>query len=552
MDTLLHQVQAARRRLVTEQFVRRAVWCLFAALVVAAVAIAVPKIVAIDGLPEQWAQAWLIGAGVVGLLAAGVWTLLSSRTDLDAAMEIDNRFGLRERIASSLSLPEEVQETEAGQALVNDAVHSISRVDIGDQFRVRATRAAWLPLAPALIAVGLMLFVGNREAASKPEPGLTPQQQKEAVKKSMEDLRKKIAKKQEEAEKKGLKDATGLLKKIEAGTKELENNKDLADRKKSTIKLNELSKQLAERRQQLGDKSALKKQLEMMKDLGAGPAEKAAKALKQGDWKKAITEINKLKDKIAKGELTTEEKKQLANQLDKMQKKLQAAADAHKKKMDDLKKQIQQQRQQGNQQQANQLQQQLNKMQQNQPQMNQLQKMAQQMKKCQQAMQQGDQQQAQQAMQQMADQLQQMQQMDAEMEMLDGAMEQIEMAKQQMGCQQCQGMGCEGCQGMGFGQGQGDKPGMGMGKGRGMGPRPDEKNPTNMRDTRVKHDPKRGASVIVGEVEGPNIKGEVMQSLKEELATGVEQEADALSEQRLPRSHRDHAKEYLSKIRENL
>ncbi len=550
MDTLLSQIEAAHRRLVMEQFVRRLVWCLFGTLAVAAVAIAAPKLVAIEGLPERWAELWLVGAGVAGLLIASFWTMVSRRSPLDAAMEIDQRFGLRERVASSLSLSEEVRQTEAGRALLDDAVRSISRVDVGERFQVRPTRAAWLPLAPAVIAFCLMAFVGNREASSTGNPGPTPAEQKEQVKRSIDDLRKKIAKQTEEAEKRGLKDATGLLKELEKGTKELTENKSGADRKQSVVKLNKLSDELAQKRQEMGDKNALQKELDSMKDLAAGPAEKAAEALKQGDWKKAQDEIKKLQEKLAKGQMSPEDQKQLAEQLGQMQKKLEAAAKAHKQSMEDLKKQIEQQKQQGNQQQAEQLQKKLDKMQQNQQQMNQMQQMAKQMGKAQQAMKDGDQQQAAEAMQQLMEQVEQMQQQNDEMEMLDGAMEQIEMAKQQMGCQECQGMGCQACQGMG--QQPGQKPGMGMGKGQGAGPRPDEENPTNMRDSRVKHDPKGGASVITGEVEGPNRKGDVLQSMKDELASGDRAEAEALNEERLPRSRREHAKEYLSKIREEL
>ncbi|TWT78291.1 Chromosome partition protein Smc [Posidoniimonas polymericola] len=553
MDTLLAQVKAAHRRLVMEQFVRRLVWCLTGALAVAAIAIAAPKVLVVENLPAMWAQYWLIGGAAAALITAGVWTAVQRRSSLEAAIEIDRRYGLRERVSSSLSLPESALESEAGQALMNDAVHSVGRIEIGEKFHVRPPRNAWLPLAPAVIAFCLMAFVGNKTAMSTTgATPITPEAQKEQTKRSIEDLRKKLEEQKKEAEKKGLEDKTGVLKQVMEGTKNL-NNEDLADRKKSTVKLNELSKQLEQRRQQLGDKNRLQKELEAMKDIGAGPADKAAKALQEGDWKKAINELKKMQEQLAKGEMPPEKAEQLAKQLEQMQKKLQAAADAHKQKMEDLQKQIEQQKQQGNQQQAQQLQQQLDKMQQNQPQMNQLQQMAQQMQQARQAMQQGDQQQAAQAMQQMQQQLQQMQQQNAEMEMLDGAMEQIEVAKQQMGCQQCQGQGCEACQGMGQGLGMNEgPPGMGMGKGQGKGPRPDEENPTNLRDTRVKHDPKNGASVITGEVEGPNIKGDVMQSIKDELSSGVEQEAEALSEERLPRPQRDHAQEFFSKIRADL
>ena len=65
------------------------------------------------------------------------------------------------------------------------------------------------------------------------------------------------------------------------------------------------------------------------------------------------------------------------------------------------------------------------------------------------------------------------------------------------------------------------KPGRGMGQGVGIGPRPDEKNNTNLRDTAGAQNPERGAATFGGFVDGPNIKGDVVQSIKEEMASSA-------------------------------
>jgi hypothetical protein len=84
------------------------------------------------------------------------------------------------------------------------------------------------------------------------------------------------------------------------------------------------------------------------------------------------------------------------------------------------------------------------------------------------------------------------------------------------------GEGCEQC--------QGNMPGMnslnemmspqqgdGMGAGRGYGDRPDEENATNLRDTRVRQKPGQGAATFAGMVDGPNLKGDVAQTNKQEM-----------------------------------
>ena len=174
------------------------------------------------------------------------------------------------------------------------------------------------------------------------------------------------------------------------------------------------------------------------------------------------------------------------------------------------------------------MQQKLDQMQQKQNQMNKLNKLAQKMGECQECMQQGDAAGAAAALDQMMQQMEQLQQEMAEGEMLDEAMDQLQMAKDAM------------CMGDRFGE----RPGNGMGPGRGFGPRPDEKNDVSFRDSRVRQKPGRGAAVVVGEADGPNIRGEVVEAIKEQMATDASKPADPLVQEQLPKSHREHAEEY--------
>jgi methyl-accepting chemotaxis protein len=551
MNELHQQVARARRRLVLEQYLGRCVWCLFAALVVAAIAVAVPRVFAISNLPERWDSAWLIGALVTGLVAAAVWTLVARRTSLDAAIEIDKRFDLRERVASSLSLSKDELNTEAGQALLKDAVRAAGRIDVNDKFRVRLDRRAWLPLVPAVLAFLVVAFFNPREATSSVDPAAQAKEQ-EQTKKAMDSFRQKLEEQKKLAKEQGLNPEDGLFKQLEQGAKELTEKKDI-DKSKAAVKLNDLAKQLEERREQLGGKESMQKQLQNLKNLGAGPAEKIAEAMKQGDFKKALEEVNKLAKDIKEGKLDAQAKEQLAKQLEQMKEKMEAAAQAHQQAMEDLKKQIEQEKQRGNIAKAGELQQKLDQMQQQLPQMNKLQQLANQMGQAQKGLQQGDAQKAAQAMAQMAQQMEQMQQEMNEMKMLDAAMNQLDMAKDAMMCKNCNGEGCEMCQGGMAKNGEGKKdgkPGRGMGKGVGIGPRPEEQDKTNTRDTQVRQKPGQGAAVIGGFVDGPNIKGEVGQSIKEEMANLSAEPADPLTSDRLPHTEREHAEEYFKALRE--
>jgi hypothetical protein len=548
MNELREQIARAQRRLVLEQLLARSVWCLFAALTTAAVAIAVPRVVSIANLSQQWDAMWLVAAIGGGLAAAAVWTMISRRTRLDAAIEIDHRFDLRERVASSLSLSDAERNTEAGQALMKDAARAASRIDVSDKFRLRLSARAWLPLVPAAIAFLLMTFINPPTATSSLDPN-APATIAKQINTAAEPARKKLQEQREEAERRNLKEAAGLFKRIEAGVNDLAEKKDL-DRSKAAVKLNDLAKQLEQRRQQLGSKEGLQKQLQNLKSFGSGPAEKIAQAMKQGDFKQAAKEIEKLAKDLRNGRLDAKGKAELAKQLDEMREKLADAADAHQQAMDNLQKQIAHQRQLGDLAKAGELQQQLDQLAAQAPQMKQLQQLANQMGKMQQGLKEGDAQKAADAMQQMAQQLDQMQQEANEMEMLDAAMDELQMAKDAMACPNCQGAGCEHCMAMdGMDQNDG-QPGNGIGKGRGNGRPPKDEPKTNTRDTQVRVKLGRGAAVFAGTIAGPNIKGEVEATIQQEMTSFGNSSADPLTTERLPRNRREHAEEYFNLLRE--
>ena len=101
MDELRKQVRRAQRRITLQRFVSVLGWCWFAALLMAFTIIVVDKY---RPLPVQ-AWIWIAGATALGLLGAVIWTALSRAPALEAAMEIDRRYALKERVSSALAMP---------------------------------------------------------------------------------------------------------------------------------------------------------------------------------------------------------------------------------------------------------------------------------------------------------------------------------------------------------------------------------------------------------------------------------------------------------------
>jgi hypothetical protein len=569
METLRRQVAIAYRRLLMQRFLSTLAWCWFITFLIAAVTVAIPKFLPLPVDPLVWNAAWIGGAFAAGVLIAGVWTYLTRQSQLEAAIEIDRRFGLKERVSSALALDESELESDAGRALAKDALRRVERLDVPSKFGLEFGRRSLLPLVPAAAVLALLFMtdaVQEVVASNSESVNITKQ-----IKESTEPLRKKLEERRKEAAEKGLKDAADLFKQLEEGARELA-KRDEVDRKQALSKLNDLQKQLEQRREKLGA-DRMKEQLDNLKNLKSGPADKVANALKDGDFKKALDEIEELKKQLAKGDLDSKKQEELKNQLAEMQKKLQEAVDGQKKlendlekqiakaqaqipNQEELKKQIQDLINQGRKEDAEKLrqqaqkmaenleklQQQLAKMQQGGPQMQQLQEMAEKLGQCAACMGQGDKAGAQKALEALQKELGKMQMKAEEMVMLDIAIDQIAECKGD-----CNGEGEGGKGGKSDQQGKGD---FARGEGRGEGKRDIKKDDVAFRESQVNQNIGKGRAVITGEVEGPNIKGLVQQEIQQQFEASKREASDTVIRQRLPRNQRDHAKEYFDSLRE--
>jgi hypothetical protein len=322
MDTLHRQVRRARRRLTIQRFLDVLAWSWFTTLAAALVVITVDRFWPL-GL-DPWL--WEAGAAVVGILAAAAWSLGRRATPLEAAIEIDRRFSLKERVSSALALTPSDRESEAGEALLTDAVRCVERLDVHGRFAVRLPRRLLLPLLPAVLAMLVTLLIAPavvEDPAAKADEVAVSEQ----VKKSTESVRRRLAEHREEAKKKGLQDAERLLLKLEEGAKEIK--KELT-KEKALTKLNDLSRELADRRKQLANLETVKAELDQLKGLKNSRLDKCQKALERGDFKKAAAELEKLKNDLKDLDLDKVQKDELTKQIAECQAKLQRRQDEMK------------------------------------------------------------------------------------------------------------------------------------------------------------------------------------------------------------------------------
>ncbi|MBB3210583.1 putative transcriptional regulator [Rhodopirellula rubra] len=571
-DTILAKVDSARRRLVLGRFGKTLAITMFAALLISTIAVAAMAVVPLATLtsafgisqnesgtnvqPAQWIAAWTIGSLTLALIAAAVdaWWHAPSRADV--AAEIDNRFGLRERLSSSLAVTTSNTPTGTSaassrfaDALVDDASSRASSLNIAEKFPLRAGRAAWLPLSIIPILAAMIMVVEPASINGDAIASNVDSAEVRQVKAVAAELKKRIAEQRRASEAKGLKEAQELFQNME---RQLENitKSDSLNRKDALIQLNEIKDQIQERKDRIGSPDQLRRTLSQMKGLDGGPAEKIADQIQKGDFANAAEEIRKLAQKVKDGKMGEKEVKKLAEQTKKLAEQMKDAVKQHEQKKEQLREQIEQAKREGRTEDAAKMQQKLNDAEAADAQMQQMQQMAKAMQNAAEAMQQGDSKAAADAMQEMSEQLGEMQAAMEELEDLQDALNDLSQSKDQMNCNSCNGEGCQQCMGSGFGN-EG-RPGFGMGEGNGKGDRPEEETDTNSYDTQVRGDVKRGRAVIAGFADGPNRKGLTREAIRNVIESSISEEGDPLEDQVLPRDEREQTRQYFDRLREGV
>lgn len=104
---------------------------------------------------------WWVAPGLVLLaFVAGAARLISDYpARLAAALELDSRVGLRERMTAAVGLAPEQRETAVGRALLADADAHAARLRVAEAFPLRLPRRAWLvPVLAAAVACTAFLW----------------------------------------------------------------------------------------------------------------------------------------------------------------------------------------------------------------------------------------------------------------------------------------------------------------------------------------------------------------------------------------------------------
>ncbi len=296
------------------------------------VLIAVERVTAAPFWPWQWLGPAL--AVPVLVVAAGMWSR-RRRTSLQIAVEVDQRLDLREKLSTALHVAN--RDDPFARAAIEDAVSAArdpkTREQVRRRFAVESPARAWLTPLIAAVAVGVW-FVPQDLFASDDEQEValadTLQQRDDAI----EAVIKPILDSPELRDE--LSDLLGDLAQDATDPDALKTRQDV--RRDAIKKLTDLNKRLDEIINGPKGKTAaaIDNILDQLKTPRDGPGKELAEALAAGDFKAAQEALAKLAQDIQNGNLTDEQKQQLARQMKDVAQQLQQLAQQQQQLQDAL------------------------------------------------------------------------------------------------------------------------------------------------------------------------------------------------------------------------
>lgn len=521
--------------------------------------------------PADWLR-WAVlgGTMAVAVALAVVWAIRGTPSQETVALEIDARFGLKERVTTVVALPAELRDTSAGQAIVADAEAQVGELKIGERFPVRPTRKAWFVpgLAAALVAVVFWwnpisaeddpaaVTAGTRKSGEvaqlgpdgKPQPKRTtatlPKKPDAPVRENKSPELKELEEKLKAFQNKFPPDDDKFADSPERARDRLP---DLNKLEQDTRKFVE---EKADKLEQMKDKLGELDKLSKDEKFPEGPAKSLTDALAKNEIDKAKEEVDqlskKLKEKDPEKKLKPEDTKKLEKQLNQMKSELERLArDEDRKK--DLEKKIEQAKKEGKD--AESLERELDRVKEDAKQSGeQLEKIAKQFEKAAEALNNDE---LEKAAEELAQAGTDLEKIAGEQQDLKDAADQLQRLKQE---RQAAGKAGRG-QGQGQGKGgKGDQPGTGKSGpndgGIGAGEREINKDAeTKALDERIRgiFDGTKGKS-FNGLTKGKAFKKESETQLGEVIRQAVQDAPGAASSQNVPRDAQGDVREYYEKL----
>jgi hypothetical protein len=325
--TLHRQVARVRRRLFLQILVQTLIRGWVAALCAAVVWFLAEPFLVGDGLPNL---RWYVLGGLLAaatLLGIGL-TLRRAPSLVVAALSLDERFQLKERATTSLTLDPRDAQSPAALALLADTDRRVAPLHIGDRFPVKIPWTA--ALVPVFAVVLVLLAFFYKPALNQAQAGNSEidkdQQLAEGseAKKKLEQIVKKS-----EGRKVAEKPQSQEMQRIENELDKLVRQPlDTKDQARDALKdLTSIEDALKKQQKNDADKrEALKEEMKQLdrlakKDKKDGPADNLDNALNKGDFNKAKDEAERLSRKLKEQQEAKKEEEKAKEEVERLKKK---------------------------------------------------------------------------------------------------------------------------------------------------------------------------------------------------------------------------------------
>ena len=322
MNDIRSILKLAARRLETASLLR----CLNVVVVAVGGLIIVMLAAERVGAALFWPWLWLGPAFAVPalLVTARMWRR-RRQTELQIAVEVDQRLDLREKLSTSLHVAG--RDDPFARAAIEDAVTVArdprTREQLRRRFAVESPGRWWLSPLVIAVAVGLWFVAPadlfGADEADDTDLTETVRQRDDAI----EAVVKLIQNSPELREE--LSDLLGDLSNV-TDPDALKTHLDV--RRDAIKKLTDVNKRLDEIINGTKGKTAdaIENVLKQLRTPPDGPAKDLAEALAAGDFKAAQKALARLSEELQTGKLSEQQKKQLAKQLDDLAKQMQQLA----------------------------------------------------------------------------------------------------------------------------------------------------------------------------------------------------------------------------------
>ncbi|MEP6663817.1 MAG: hypothetical protein ABJC04_09155 [Verrucomicrobiota bacterium] len=300
---VLEQLLAnVRRRLFLKSFWSATIYGSFFILPLAAVAIAVNT---------RWNYgqenlAIFLGAVGVILLFAIIKSLSGLGAQVRSALEFDQTAGLQDRLSSAYEFLKAGDQSEACQTQIQDAIARAQEINLKSTFHFKLPKFSFT-LPVILAAVIFSFFI---PPLLPPAPAnLSANPVREAQLNQLRELTQELQAKEERDPE--LKDVLQQLKKIQ---RQFEKG-EIAERD-VMLQLARLDENLRQKSAELGTENLEAEMNTIVPQLmSSAAAAEMATALKEKKMDKAAEELQKLSDKVAKNELSKEQKRELQTSM---------------------------------------------------------------------------------------------------------------------------------------------------------------------------------------------------------------------------------------------